>query len=148
MELIDKWDIELSTDCTCRYCETCGIVTDVTICEECKQPTREVEYCDGFCYEYKLEGIDELMEEYSRLNGHEYMRVNGSRMGWMNLEGSTDIIPATGEQLRKVLSINGSYTLKITKDENNLISITRYSHDEPMGATFTVSPADYDEEVA
>lgn len=145
-EVKNLWDIDLSNSCECRYCETCGIGTESELCDECQAPTRAMDYCDGACYGYRLEWLEELASAYAKGNGHEYLVLHGRGMGWTGASGHTDPIPATGKDLLDALTFSGEWRLRFTLDENNLLTIKRYSHDEPMGASFYAVPSNGEEQ--
>ena len=140
-----QWDFEISTSCRCRYCEDCNTVTEDETCIGCEKVTRDFGNCEGDCYDYLLEWIDELVETYSKNNGHDYLVIHGSRMGWRGTSGHTEPILATGENVLKALQFNGDWTIRFMLDENNLLTINRYSHDEPMGAHFYAVPSNGEE---
>ena len=136
------WEFELSTNCTCQICEKCGILTEDERCPECEGYTSPASFCGGGCYEYKLGWIDEMVKEYAVKNGHSHLILIGSRMTWRNLSGSCEPIEATGSELLKALTFGNDYLLRFELDENNLLTVTRWSHDEPTGARFHAAPSD------
>lgn len=141
-----RWDFELSNSCQCRFCENCGLGTESFDCDECMRETREMDYCDGACWDYKLEWLDELVEEWSKNCGRDYMVISGRAMGWQRTSGHTDAMPATGKELLKALTFSGDWTLNFRLDQDNLLTVRRWSHDEPTGASFIVSPSEYNSE--
>jgi len=141
-----RWDFDLSNSCQCRICDACGMGTESESCDECQGETRATDDCDGFCYDYKLEWLDEMVQEWSKNVGRDYLVIHGSAMGWQRLSGHTDPIEATGKALLKALTFSGEWSLQFRLDENNLMTIRRSSHDEPTGASFYVTPAEYNSE--
>ena len=140
------WDFELSNTCQCRICDACCIGTESLTCDECGSETSDLTSCDGGCYDYKLEWLDELVQEWSINCGRDYMVVSGRAMGWQRSSGYTDVMPATGKELFKALTFSGDWTLNFRLDADNLLTVRRWSHDEPTGASFVVSPAESDPE--
>jgi hypothetical protein len=140
MNTLEQKKIELDTYCNCRYCEPCGMGTESLSCDECKQETREIGYCDGFCWEYKVEWLDEALGEWYPLVGEpSHLRLDGSRMGWQSRSGYKVITASRRELLDTLLSV-GDARLVFIFDGASL-TVTRSSHDEPMGARFTITPA-------
>ena len=147
MEALEKRVIELSNTCECRFCEKCGIGTESLECDECKEETIPTSYCDGMCYDYKLDWLEEDFNSYLSANEEpNFVRIDGKNMGWRNLVGYT-VVRANSKELLESLSINGEWRIVFTFSENTL-TVNRYSHDEPTGAFFTVSPVSDEEEVA
>lgn len=140
MSTLQQNKIELDTYCACRYCDTCGMGTESPTCDECQAETREMDYCDGACWEYKIDWLDESLDEWYLLVGNpSYLRLDGSRMGWQSRSGYK-VIKATRKELLSTLFSVGDARLDFIFNGAEL-TITRYSHDEPMGAHFTVTPA-------
>ena len=137
--------VELSSDCECRFCADCGLVQEDVACAECDKETSFIDYCDGDCYLYKVEALEEwLIPQFMTANGDpSYLRLEGRRMGWQALSGYK-VIEATYTALRDSLIFSGQWRLVFTLSGKDL-TITRYSHDEPMGATFTLTPATEEE---
>ena len=139
------YDFEISNSCTCRGCLDCGILTESELCDECQKETTPADNCWGECYEYKLEWLDDLVSEYSRGNGHDYLMITGHAIGWQRLSGQTDVIPATGESVLKVLTFSGDWIIRFRLDSDNNFTMSRYSHDEPTGANFIAVPANLED---
>ena len=147
MNELDKRVIEMSNTCECKYCVECGLGTEAEKCDECEADTTPTSWCDGACYDYKLEWLEEDFDSYLEAHGKpNFVRIDGKNMGWQNLFGYT-IVRANSKELLESLSINGEWTIAFTFSDN-LLTVTRFSHDEPMGAYFTVSPVSDEEEVA
>ena len=138
-------DFELSNSCECSYCATCDMGTEGYTCSECQQDTTPLDYCDGACYEYKLEWLSEELEQYLESNGNpSTLQVNGSAMGWQRRSGYATC-EADSKNLLDVLTFNGDWRLRFIFEGNEL-RVQRYSHDEPTGASFYVVPAAEEEE--
>jgi hypothetical protein len=71
-------------------------------------------------------------------NNPEYLRIAGSRMGWQARSGYK-VIKATHKELWDALTFSGDWTLSYVLEGDSL-TVTRYSHDEPTGASFTIKP--------
>jgi hypothetical protein len=140
MSTLEKTELEISNACECRYCDACGLGGEDITCPECGTDTRFTDWCDGACYEYKLEHLEEyLLPAYMSANGEpEYLRIEGTRMGWQAKTGYK-IIKATHKELWDALTFSGDWTLRYML-ENKSLTVTRYSHDEPTGASFTITP--------
>jgi hypothetical protein len=133
-------DFDLSNTCECSYCATCDMGTEGYTCSECQQATQPLDYCDGACYEYKLEWLSEELDQYLEANGNpSTLQVNGSAMGWQRRSGYATC-EADYKKLLDTLTFSGDWTLRFTFDDKNL-HVVRYSHDEPTGASFYVVPA-------
>jgi hypothetical protein len=140
MSTLEKVELEISSNCNCRYCDACGLGGEDVACPECANETRFMEYCDGACYEYKIQDLEEyLIPAYMSANGEpDYLRIEGKRMGWQARSGYK-VIKATHKELWDSLTLSGDWTLRYVLEGDSL-TVTRYSHDEPMGASFTITP--------
>lgn len=132
---------EISTDCQCRYCESCGIGTESETCDECQQGTRSMDYCDGACWEYKRDWLAEDIERFTK--DHSHVRIDGQRMGWQSRSGYL-IVEADDRAIWNALTFSGDWTLYVECDGQTM-TIRRTSHDEPMGATFILTPTNDEE---
>ena len=133
---------ELSNSCTCMRCDTCETHTgDFDECGECGNATIAAEWCDNTCWELIKDDLaDNIFPEWLTRNGSpEYIRIHGRRMGWTNAEGSA-VISAEFQDLLNALTINGDWNLRFTLSGDEF-TIQRYSHDEPTGASFILSPS-------
>jgi len=140
MSTLEKIEVEISNGCECRYCDACGLGGESDLCPECATETRFMNYCDGACWEYKIDELEEyLMPDFMSANGNpEYLRIEGKRMGWQARSGYK-VIKATHKELWDSLTFSGDWTLHYVLEGGSL-TVTRYSHDEPMGASFTITP--------
>ena len=100
------------------------------------------DYCNGdVCYTPVKEDFEEniFTEFLERNNSPSYLKIQGKAMGWQRRSGYK-IIEAKFDELFDSLTFSGDWTLKITLAGDSL-TIVRSSHDEPMGATFTIEPS-------
>ena len=140
MSTLNKIEIQISNACECRYCDACGLSGQDITCPECANETRFTDWCDGACYEYKIEELEEyLLPAFMAVyNQPEYLRIEGKRMGWQSRSGYK-VIKATHKELWDALTFSGDWTLRYVLKGKSL-TVTRYSHDEPTGASFTIKP--------
>jgi hypothetical protein len=113
--------------------------TESVLCDECGRETVATDWCDGSCFDYKLDWLDEALEEWSKANGDPlHIRILGKRMGWQSRSGYK-LINANRKELLDALTFSGSWTLEL--DFNGVhCNVTRWSHDEPTGASFELLP--------
>lgn len=141
MNTLEMSKYEISNTCQCRHCEQCGIGTESWTCDDCGEDTREMSYCGGECFEYKREWFAEDIERFTK--NHSHVRIDGQRMGWQSRSGYL-IVEADDRAIFDALTFSGDWTLHVECDGQSM-KIRRTSHDEPMGATFTLTPVDSDE---
>ena len=96
--------------------------------------------CMGdFCWSIAKEDIDLMMVDwFNKVTNHNnnYMvKFSGKNMGWTRTSGYAYASVDDGLQ---PLYINGDFRLVVTKDSDNL-TVVRYSHDEPVGASFILT---------
>ena len=141
MDTIQETKVELSSNCECAYCPTCDVGVIGSKCADCNGETRAQDYCDEFCYDYKISELeDQLIPAYCDANGlPTHFEITGSSMGWTRASGSCTV-EATWKDLFEALTINGEWTLRFTFAGDSM-KVSRYSHDEPTGASFIVLPA-------
>lgn len=137
--------VELSTTCSCYECETCSIsYLEEGRCSECDTQLTPAPYCNSICWDDSNNMAEYALEEYLKTVGQpEYLKIEGRAMGWQRLSGWATV-KADWESLRNALRINGEYTLRMEITDDSF-KVRRSSHDEPMGAYFTVSPAEGDD---
>ena len=133
----------LDSTCQCKHCDRCGIsyTGEAPSCDECAGELRDVyEGCGGVCWEYAVMDGEYAIEEYlTRWDNPQHLRIEGRGVGWQRLAGHKDI-PATWEAIRKALSLDrADFRIDFTI-EGDIFSARRYSHDEPMGASFSIYP--------
>ena len=124
-ETFTKVVAEISNNCTCEvWYES----------EDDFQPASE---CGG-CYEESLAYLkDEFFPLWESVNkATDTVRIEGKNMGWTHASGwlVTEV-----KNLLDALSLRGDYTLTFVLEPDKPLSVTRYSHDEPMGASFEVT---------
>jgi hypothetical protein len=115
------YESEMTTDCTC-------------IDENGYQRPND---CWGWCYQDAEQDVAYLIEEWVERSdtATDTVRIESNRMNWDGVSGYAvvDI-----DKLINTVKINAEYRLRFKLERNNL-TIVRYSHDEPMGALFTVN---------
>lgn len=139
---LEKIIYEITSDCTCRDCTSCGILyqgREEEECHECSAALIPSDYCYG-CWRDAVDyAADYLFPEYlERMDNPKRLRIEGRAMGWQRRSGWVNV-PADWERFFEALTINGDYRLKFTI-EGDFFTVHRYSHDEPMGARFSVYP--------
>lgn len=132
-----KW--ELSSDCLCEeYDEETG----ESKLDEQGEPI-PAKYCYG-CYDDEKSNIYyEVITPWVKANGWTMdtpLKVNGSRMTWLNRSGYAY---ATPETIIEKLTLNGDFTLRFTLTGTTL-EVVRASHDE-LGALFEFEKLDESE---
>jgi hypothetical protein len=111
---MEDWTVELSTTCMCE--------------EDCVH---------GECWFDNVFRALDVQTEWAERNGAnatETIKVSSERMLWNGVAGWTT---AEHMSLHEALALNGDYRLVI-RLQGTTLSATRYSHDEPVGAFFTV----------
>ena len=73
---------------------------------------------------------DELVLAFEDLG--DTLQVEASNLGWTHGTGAGTV---ESHNAWRLLSINGDYRLVAEVDSDEIV-VRRYSHDEPMGATF------------
>ena len=141
MELLGK--VELNSSCCCSQCESCGIgyMTGEDSCHECDGPlTQLTDGCSGYCWDDANYAASELIETYLKeMDNPKRLRIEGRRMGWQSRSGWADV-RATWEELRDALTINGDFRIEMKLEAGGILTARRWSHDEPVGANFSIYP--------
>lgn len=113
--------IELDSSCTCT--------------DEYGQWAGE---CFG-CWQENLDIFNEMLTEWKTVVGYNDdtndILIQGTAMGWQRRSGFVVVLP---NDITSALHINGDYRLVFTFDNDSLTCV-RYSHDEPTGASFTIT---------
>lgn len=135
----------LDTNCYCSSCANCGIsyMDQRELCDECNNPVSELKYgCAGECWQDSNECAEYALDEYlAAVNNPQYLRIDGMNMGWRRVSGHR-VIRANWKELKESLSLDrADYRLEFTY-EDDTFKAKRWSHDEPMGASFTITPTD------
>lgn len=90
---------------------------------------------DEFEWDYVLETLTEWADNA----GVSHFTVTGKAMGWTRAEGFTVV---AWDKLLDAFILNGDFRIVFTlADGENTLTAVRYSHDEPMGASFEARPA-------
>ena len=124
----DNYEATLNTDCTCTYWD--DEIEDYL----------EAESCFGECYQEQLDDVKNFIlaswQYANKILEAQPVDIKGHAMGWMRLDGYATV-PV--ENILDALAINGDYKLHfILSNDYSELSVIRYSHDEPTGASFTV----------
>jgi len=88
-------------------------------------------------YEYD-KFLDSLSDELTKIPIKNNCFLEIKNGGWRKLHGLTCVIKMTAHYILRKIWVNG-FSLKLEKRGSQLI-ITRYSHDEPTGATIYIHP--------
>lgn len=89
--------------------------------------------------EWEWEDAHEELKLWGDNAGVSHFTVEGTAMGWTRASGFTVV---AWDILADAFSLNGDYRVVFTlADGENTLTAVRYSHDEPVGASFTVRPA-------
>lgn len=118
-------------------------LTNSCTCESLDENDNPIptEICWGDCYDIALDNLTEQVIEpwqnHHDLDGSSELLVKGSRMGWTRASGTTT---TDVEGLLATLTFDSEWRLIFTLDDKHNLSVVRYSHDEPTGASFDVSP--------
>ena len=142
METAIKIAETFSTSCGCYDCNECGILMTsddgAPTCEECDQVGIPSNYCYDACWDYKVDNWkDDFFPNWVKSIGTpEFIKISGKKMGWTGAHGYA-IVEADWDRVYRALTLNGEYRLEFILDGTSL-EVTRYSHDEPTGAFFTL----------
>lgn len=127
MDTLEKLTATLQSDCTCTN-------EDGTMSSDCFD-----------CWEDALCNFHDIVQTWCERAGidEEKVFVSGTGMGWQRLDGYAI---ADIHNLHKALEIRGDFRLEFVLEGETLTAV-RYSHDEPMGCSFSFKPyAGEDEE--
>lgn len=123
---------ELSSDCTCEYIddETGEFVSGD---------------CYGGCYDDQRAYVVEMLNDWATAIGFEdrdYARlaIHGTNMGWTR--GAGTAMTNSVEALVDLLALDNADWRLVFKRDGNALTATRYSHDEPTGASFRILVAE------
>jgi hypothetical protein len=90
--------------------------------------------CDDWEWEDNKEYLGEILAKTRIKNGF----LHGVNLGWRRLTGYTEPFEINVDNFIDKIGLNGSeWTLRIRKEGHKLY-ITRYSHDEPTGASMSL----------
>jgi hypothetical protein len=125
---------ELSTDCTCESYD------------EDTDTSSPAEVCWGECWDDRAGNLKyEVIKPWLEANGWDedtIVRVEGSNMTWQRRSGYAVTTP---RELLDTLSFGHQYRLDFALEGKSL-SLVRYSHDEPTGASFVIVQHDEEDE--
>lgn len=101
--------------------------------------------CFG-CWQDNKDFFNELLQEWKTVVGYNentnVVWIAGTAMGWQRRSGHAVV---EADKVLDALSLNGDYRLVFTFDGADL-TCARYSHDEPTGASFTLTMHTVEEE--
>jgi hypothetical protein len=126
----------LTTDCTCLAIDEDGegILNEngeAVLSDNCRE---------GECWDYQVEDVNEaflpMWTEKVGIDKTDLVDVSSESTRWTHepFRAITQV-----ENILAVLYFGNQYTLDFTLDGTSL-SVVRYSHDEPTGASFTIKP--------
>lgn len=144
MTTVIKSRLEISSNCQCYHCQSCDVgcigLPDDGRCLDCGNELTSTTWCDGTCWEDSTYLGEEMLREYvAAYDDTKRLRIEGRRMGWRNLSGYVDI-RSNWQDLLNALRIDGEFTIKLEIDGDGIFTARRYSHDEPVGAYFSIYP--------
>jgi hypothetical protein len=90
------------------------------------------------CYELSIEDLNYVLGEWVKISGSkatDYVLIEGKGMTWQRLSGSAVV---DFDNLYESLKFGNDFRITFTLNDDELTAV-RYSHDEPMGATFKFS---------
>jgi hypothetical protein len=96
------------------------------------------QWCQDYCHEDARALCWELLSDWLRINNNpQAVKIAGKNITWERLSGYALVMP---QDILNALIINGEFTITLTLDGDKLTA-RRSSHDEPTGASFTITPA-------
>ncbi len=96
------------------------------------------QWCQDYCHEDSRQLCLELISDWLRINSNpQAVKITGKNITWERLNGYALVMP---QDILNALIINGEFTITLTLDGDKLTA-RRSSHDEPTGASFTITPA-------
>jgi hypothetical protein len=126
VDTLERLTVTLQSDCICTN-------EDETNSDECFG-----------CWDDSLYDFDELISAWRERAGidADLVRIEGRGMTWQSLSGHaiTNL-----DTLYKALTINGDFRIELQL-EGETLTARRYSHDEPMGCSFTFAPYEREDE--
>ena len=129
-ELLEDWTSTLSTECQCLVLDDNDQEVTPSECLECG--------------EWMLEDAHLILEEWQKRNSNpEAALITGANLGWQRLSGYSIARGYVYEVLTKAilkrLMLDADFRLEL-KIQGKDLTATRWSHDEPMGCSFTLKP--------
>jgi hypothetical protein len=126
MNTMEKVTVELTTDCICTN-------EDGTASDDCFD-----------CWDDSVWLFKDMMTSWRNTVGVDWntVRITGRNMGWQYSNGEA-VVPFN--RVLDALKINGEFTLRF-KHEGTVLTATRSSHDEPIGASFSFTLVEDEDE--
>jgi hypothetical protein len=126
MNTMEKVTVELTTDCICTN-------EDGTPSTDCFD-----------CWDDSVWLFKDLMNTWRKTVGVNWntVRITGRAMGWQRTSGEAVV---DFDKVLDALKINGEFTLRF-KHEGTVLTATRSSHDEPIGASFSFTLVEDEDE--
>lgn len=129
MDVLDYDAVGVDSDCVC------------VAYDEFDQPYPSDECYD--CYAESLQMLEEMillpwLKAHDADNG-DYIVVRGSNVGWMRVSGESTLeldYDSVLDDLMSWFGLNGDFNLSFKLDKDQVLTVRRGSHDEPMGANF------------
>lgn len=141
-QVVDVTEVELNSSCVCEYYDE---FDQLQISDDCFG-----------CFDDSLVDLEDLillpwLKAHDADNG-DYIVVRGSNVGWMRVSGESTLeldYDSVLDDLTGWFSLNGDFNLSFKLDKDQVLTVRRGSHDEPMGAYFDlrIVKADRTEEV-
>ena len=133
--VMEREVIAVSNSCECTYCSECGIGScGYGECEECG---KELEVSEE-CFECQpFDYLGEQLNAWIERTNADWVRIESSRMGWRGVSGYA-VVRGNELAIINALGLNGEWRLIFTITQDTL-EVARYSHDEPVGAYFTIT---------
>lgn len=126
----------ITTDCTCQAIDENGDYIE----NENGDPVLAETCDDGECWNFSVHDFTEaflpMWTEKVGLDTTDLINVVSEATRWTHepFKAITRV-----ENILDILSFGNDYTLNFTLDGSSL-TVVRYSHDEPTGASFTITP--------
>lgn len=120
MDTLKKLTVTLVSDCICTN-------EDGSLSNECFG-----------CWEDSLCDFHDIVQTWRERAGidEEKVFISGRGMGWQRLNGHAI---ADLDTLYKALTLKGDFRIELQLEGETLTAV-RYSHDEPMGCSFSFKP--------
>lgn len=127
-----------------------GISSDC-VCADYDDETGEAvpaDWCYGDCFNDSIDAFEEaivspFIQAHPEL--HRF-KVEGKGMGWLRRSGVGQVMPYARDIVSQ-LSIDGDFRLFVSYELGDSFSIVRFSHDEPVGASFTYTILKEDDQI-
>jgi hypothetical protein len=126
---MEAWTTTVTTECTC---ENYNNEADTF------EPSTE---CYGDCGEWAWEDATSLIASWAKHWDTNGIRVEATRMTWQNVSAYAEMtFHNDNEQALRLFTVNGDYRVELSTTEDGQLTVTRYSHDEPMGCSMVAYP--------